>query len=80
MGEGDGRMSKLSKGARESVVRSTATESGRWANDIGLGGVNADGSSVKRWPVLGKVSISCVVPATTGADEVPGLRGSPMAV
>ena len=79
VGDGDDGTSRSSKGAWVSVVRSTATVSDGGVNVIGTGGVNAEGSGVNMLFVFGKVSISCVVPAT-GADEVPGLQGYPVAV
>ena len=60
---------------------SMAAASGGEVDVIELGGgVNIDSSGVKRTIVLGKISMSCVVPATTESGEEPGLRGFLMAV
>ena len=72
MGESDD--GTVCEGVRLTVVRSTVTASSGEVKAFDSGrGVNAEGSSVKRWLVLGKVSMSPVEPAATGSGEVPGL-------
>ena len=74
VGEGDDETSRSSKGALLSAVCSKVAASGGEVDVIELGGgVFTESSGVRRRVVLGNISMSGVVPATTGSGEVPGL-------